>query len=94
MREALQDPPSNIIDTIRGTLEKTPPELAADIIDRGIVLTGGSALLRGIDTLISDATGMPVVVANNPMDCVALGTQKRLELDIPFDSYLNRRKYY
>ncbi len=94
VREALQDPLANIIDAIRGTLEKTPPELAADIIDRGIVLTGGSALLRGIDTFISEATGMPVVVANNPMDCVALGTQKRLELDIPFDSYLNRRKYY
>lgn len=93
VREALQDPLATIIDTIRGTLEKTPPELAADIIDRGIMLTGGGALLRGIDTLISDATGMPVVIADNPLDCVVEGTQKRLELDIPFNSYLTRRKY-
>lgn len=93
VREALSDPVSQIIDAIKGTLEKTPPELAADIIDRGIVLTGGGALLRGLDRLISDATSMPVRVADNPLDCVVEGTAKRLEADLPFDTYQHRNKY-
>lgn len=73
MREALAEPVSQILETIRSTLEKTPPELLADIVDNGIMLTGGGALLRGIDTLISQETKIPVHVAVDPMDCVAAG---------------------
>ena len=74
VREALSDPLSQIVDAIKGTLEKTPPELASDIIDRGIMLTGGGALLRGIDKLISEETKIPVKIATEPLECVALGT--------------------
>ena len=63
-----------IVDAIKSTLEKTPPELAADVMNRGIVLTGGGALIRGLDVLIADETGIPVYVAENALDCVALGT--------------------
>ncbi len=93
VREALSDPVNQIIDAIKGTLEKTPPELAADIIDRGITLTGGGALLRGLDVLVSETTSMPVHVADNPLDCVVEGTAKRLEMDLPFDTYQHRNKY-
>ncbi len=79
VREALTDPLYSILDAIKVTLEKTPPELAADIIDQGITLTGGGALLRGLDKLISQETGIPVYVAENPLDCVAEGTGKVLE---------------
>lgn len=79
VREALMEPLSQIIEAIRSTLEKTPPELAADIIDRGIILTGGGALLRGLADLISSETNIPVNVADNPLDCVVLGTGKQLE---------------
>lgn len=79
IREALQDALANVVDAIKVTLEKTPPELAADIIDQGIMLTGGGALLRGFDKLIAQATGMPVNIAENPLDCVAEGTGKVLE---------------
>lgn len=81
IREALADPVNQIVETIRSTLEKTPPELASDIMDSGITLTGGGALLRGIDTLISNATGMPVHIAENPLDCVVTGTAICLEKD-------------
>jgi len=81
IREALADPVSMIIDAIRSTLEKTPPELAADIIDHGIMLTGGGALLRGLDKLIEIETKMPVHVAQNPLDCVVDGTGLCLEND-------------
>lgn len=91
VREALVEPISKIIDAIRLTLEKTPPELAADIIDRGITLTGGGALLRGLSQLIANETGMPVTVAKNPLDCVVLGTAKRLETGGGFDNYVFRR---
>ncbi|MEM1485072.1 rod shape-determining protein [Oscillospiraceae bacterium PP1C4] len=74
IREALADPLSMVLDAIRITLEKTPPELSADIIDHGITLTGGGALLRGFDELIEKETGMPVHIAENPLDCVAMGT--------------------
>ena len=74
VREALADPLATIIDAIKVTLEKTPPELSADIIDHGITLTGGGALLRGLDALITKETGMPVHIAENPLDCVAKGT--------------------
>ncbi|MGB9780096.1 rod shape-determining protein [Caldanaerobacter sp.] len=77
--EALKEPLSNIVEAIKVTLEKTPPELAADIMDRGIMLTGGGALLSGIDKLIRQETGMPVQIADNPTDCVALGAGKILE---------------
>ncbi len=91
VRKAMADPISQIIDTIRLTLEKTPPELSADIIDRGITLTGGGALLRGFAELIAEETGIPVTVAPNPLDCVVLGTQKRLEGDSGFENYVFRR---
>lgn len=76
---ALSDTVGSIIEAVKVTLEKSPPELAADIMDRGIVLTGGGALLRNIDRLISKETGMPVFVAENPLDCVAIGTGRALE---------------
>ena len=94
IREALSEPLTRIINAIKQTLESTPPELAADIIDKGITLTGGGALLPGIDLLIARETAMPVNIANEPLDCVAKGISKRLELDLPFDSYQNRAKYY
>ena len=78
VRDALADPIMTIVDAIKSTLEKTPPELSADIIDHGIMLTGGGALLRGIDMLIMQQTGMPVHVAQHPLDCVVAGTGKRL----------------
>ena len=79
VREALADSITSVLDAIRTTLERTPPELSADIIDHGITLTGGGALLRGLDQLVSKETGMPVQVAENPLDCVAAGTGKLLE---------------
>jgi rod shape-determining protein MreB len=79
IRQAIADPISAILDAIRTTLERTPPELSADIIDHGITLTGGGAMLRGLDALITQETGMPVYIANNPLDCVAQGTGKALE---------------
>ena len=80
VREALADPVSAIVDAIRSTLESTPPELSADIIDNGIMLTGGGAMLRGLDVLVSRETGMPVHVAEDPLDCVAIGTGKCLDI--------------
>ncbi|MED4070720.1 rod shape-determining protein [Priestia endophytica] len=77
--DALKDTVQAIIDSVKSTLEQTPPELAADIMDRGIVLTGGGALLRNLDKMISDETSLPVVIAEDPLDCVAIGTGKALE---------------
>ncbi|TLS39242.1 rod shape-determining protein [Pseudalkalibacillus caeni] len=76
---ALSDTVTSIIEAVKVTLEKTPPELAADIMDRGIVLTGGGALLRNLDKEISEETKMPVIVAENPLECVAIGTGRALE---------------
>lgn len=76
---ALKDTVYSIVDAVKNTLEKTPPELAADIMDRGIVLTGGGALLRNLDRVISEETNMPVLIAENPLDCVAIGTGKALD---------------
>jgi rod shape-determining protein MreB len=76
---ALRDTVYAIVDAVKNTLEKTPPELAADIMDRGIVLTGGGALLRNLDRIISEETKMPVLIAENPLDCVAVGTGKALD---------------
>lgn len=90
VREALADPVSSIVDAIRSTLERTPPELSADIIDNGIMLTGGGALLRGLDVLVCRETGMPVHVAEEPMDCVVNGTGKCLDLGIVSNFRSNR----
>lgn len=79
IRDALREPVCAIIDSIKTTLEKTPPELAADIMDKGIMLTGGGALLRGLDALINHETHMPVNVAEIPLDCVAIGAGKALD---------------
>src|SRR5699024_4500791 len=79
IHEAMKEPISNIIDAIKFTLEKTPPELASDIMEQGIMLTGGGALLNGIDRLIKSETGMPVHIAEDPLDCVAIGTGRALE---------------
>ena len=92
VREALGDSIQTIVDVVKSTLEKTPPELSADIIDHGIMLTGGGALLRGLDTLLSQETGMPVHVAERPLDCVADGTGKRLDVNLPSGYYKARRK--
>ena len=72
--EAIEEPVSNIVDAVRNTLERTPPELSADIMDRGIVMTGGSSMLRNLDRLISRETGMPVFVSDEALNCVVLGT--------------------
>ena len=93
IREAMADQINLVITAIKETLERTPPELASDIIDRGIVMTGGGALLRGLDALISQTTGIPVYVAKNPLECVVNGTMKRLESNLPFDTYYKKRKY-
>ena len=82
IREALSDGVNQILDAVKSTLEKTPPELSADIMEQGITLTGGGALLRGLDKLIALQTGMPVNIADNPLDCVADGTGVFLESDI------------
>ena len=75
---ALAEPVNAIIDTIKNTLERTPPELSADIMEKGIVMTGGGALLKGLDKLVSEETGMPVYMADEPLDCVVLGAGKAL----------------
>jgi rod shape-determining protein MreB len=77
--DALSEPAGQIVEAVKVALEATPPELAADIADKGIMLTGGGALLRGLDGEISDATGLPVTVAEEPLSCVALGTGRALE---------------
>jgi rod shape-determining protein MreB len=79
IRESMSEPLSVIIDAVKRTLERTPPELAADIIDRGIMLAGGGALLKGLDTLISHETGIVTHVAADPLSCVVLGTGRVLE---------------
>jgi rod shape-determining protein MreB len=78
IREALQEPVSIIVNAVRVALERTPPELSADIVDRGIVLTGGGSLLRNLDRLLREETGLPVSVAEDPLSSVVLGTGKML----------------
>ncbi len=83
INDALSDPLSEIVDAVRTALEKTPPELASDIVDNGIVLTGGGALLANLDTLLRERTGLPVTVAENPLSCVVLGSGRALdEIDL------------
>jgi len=79
IRDALAEPLSRVVEAVKITLEKTPPELSADIIDQGITLAGGGALLKGLDKLINKETGMPVYIAEYPLDCVAEGTGRILE---------------
>lgn len=91
VREALSDIVEQIVDSIRTTFEKTPPELAADIIDRGITLTGGGAMLRGMSELIEKETEMTVTVADKPVDCVIRGIEKKLDTLVNFDTYVFKR---
>ena len=79
IRHAMEEPVNAIVDAVRGTLDQTPPELAGDIMDRGIVLTGGGALLRGLDKRLRHETGMPVRIADTPLQAVVLGSGKCLE---------------
>jgi rod shape-determining protein MreB len=91
VREALKDPINQIIDEIKSTLGQTPPELAADIVERGIVMTGGGSLLKGLPKLVSKETGVPVILAEHPLDCVALGAGQYFENAKGFD---NTRSIY
>ena len=79
IEEAMKESITKIVDIVKMTLEKTPPELAADIMEKGIVLAGGGALIKNLDKLISEETGMPVYVADSPLDCVVRGAGKTLE---------------
>ena len=95
IRDALVEALAKVIDAVKATLEETPPELSADIIDHGITLAGGGALLRGLDKLISRETGMPVYIAEYPLDCVAEGTGKILEKISDYQDALTENiKYY
>ena len=79
IREALQEPLSSILESVRITLERCPPELSSDLVDRGIMMAGGGALLRNIDKLIAQETGLPVHIADDPLSAVAQGTGKVLQ---------------
>lgn len=79
MEEAMKDSINEIVEIVKTTLERTPPELASDIMEKGIVLAGGGALIKNLDKLLSQKTGMPVYIAENPLDCVARGAEKTLE---------------
>ena len=96
VREALIEPISKVIEAIKMTLEKTPPELSADIIEQGITICGGGALLKGLDTLINNETGMPVYVAEYPLDCVVEGTGKVIENYSKYEDAISEYepKYY
>lgn len=85
IREALNEPISGIVEAVRQALEQTPPELASDILDRGIIMTGGGALIRGLDKRLRQETNLPVIVADDPLTCVARGTGKCLE---SFQNYI------
>ncbi len=83
IREAILEPINAIVEAVKITLERTPPELAADIVDKGIVLTGGGALIRNLDVLLREETGLPVTIADDPLSCVVLGSGKALDqLDV------------
>ena len=79
IREAVQEPIQQIVDAVRRALEITPPELASDIVDRGIVMTGGGALIRGLDILLAQETGLPIHVDEDPLTCVVRGTGRILD---------------
>ncbi|MGP6158925.1 MAG: rod shape-determining protein [Vulcanimicrobiaceae bacterium] len=82
VREVFPESLKSIVEAVKPVLENTPPELSADIIDRGIIMTGDGALLRGLDVLLREITGIPVVVADDPMSCVAIGTGLRLRVRV------------
>ncbi len=93
IEEALRESINEIVECIKGTLEKTPPELASDIMEKGIVIAGGGALIKNLDKLLSIKTGMPVYIAEDPLDCVVKGTGKTLEdLEKLKDVLVNARK--
>jgi rod shape-determining protein MreB len=79
VREALEEPVSQIVEAVKATLDRTPPELASDIMDRGIVLAGGGSLLNGLDERLRDETEMPIHLADSPLTCVAVGSGRSLE---------------
>ena len=79
IREAIEEPVSAIVDAVKVSLDKTPPELAADIMEQGIVLAGGGALLNGLDARLQHETGMPIIIAPNPLEAVAIGSGQSLE---------------
>lgn len=79
VRDALKEPLTSILENIRLTLERCPPELASDLVDRGIVMAGGGALVRGIDRLVAQETGLPVHIADDPLSAVAEGTGRVLQ---------------
>jgi rod shape-determining protein MreB len=87
--EALSEPIQHIVDAVKAALEETPPELSADLVDMGIVLTGGGALLEKMDEAIRDATGLPVTIADEALNCVALGSGKALESERSFEPILS-----
>ena len=93
IQQALSEPVEGIVEAVKITLEKTPPELASDIMDRGIVMTGGGSLLRNLDKLLSQETGMPVYVAEDALSCVALGTGKAVEnVDLLKRGFMNNSR--
>jgi rod shape-determining protein MreB len=79
VREALSEPVTAVVESVKIALERTPPELAADIVDKGIVMTGGGSLLRNLDVLLREATGLPVMLAEDPLTAVAIGTGRTLD---------------
>ena len=79
IEHAIKDSINQIVESVKNTLEKTPPELASDIMEKGIVIAGGGALIKNIDKLLSIKTGMPVHIAEEPLECVVRGTEKTLE---------------
>ncbi|MGZ6908362.1 MAG: rod shape-determining protein [Acidimicrobiia bacterium] len=90
IREAIEEPVSAIVDAVKVTLDKTPPELAADIMEKGIVITGGGALLHGLDARLESETGMPIVIAENPLYSVVLGSGQYLE-EAAFKSLISQK---
>lgn len=93
--EALEEPVSSIIESVHSVLERTPPELAADISDRGIVMTGGGSLVYGLDKLLQQRTGINVLIAEDAVSCVALGTGKVLDnIEIIQNSNMERSEYH
>ena len=79
IRAAIDEPVTAIVDAVKATLDRTPPELAADLMEQGVVLTGGGSLLHGLDARLEHETGMPIVVARDPLNCVAIGSGQCLE---------------
>ncbi len=94
IQESLKEPVSHIVDAVKLCLERTPPELASDILDRGIVLTGGGALLKGLDERLRLATELPIIVADDPLTCVVLGTGRIFDDLGKFQKVLSTTKRY